>query len=677
MVAEPSSAPGDLISEDDVFSILEEQEQIMSSTGGRLATTALESPSSVWVIDRQTIEASAALDVTDLLRRIPGIVPLQYVTGHTEIAVRGMAIESFSHILVLIDGRSLASDFANAVDIHEIPIALQDLERVEVIIGPASTTYGTGAYSAVINFITRDPAKTGWRMRANVHGGFGQAGLAGPLKPINGLDAPQPLGGGYLEYTQAFGGLRFRASANGDYLSPAALQPADIRIANGVPLPLERLSGSLELQYDVNHWSLKAQAFGGYKKSDYLFAIQSDPGISEWSDYSLNLVAKKTHLLGAGDELTLGMWIRHFNNNWFDPVFGLGALNFTTVATAGESLLQYVTPEFYRNRLVAGVQARIGGFTVPGLVGGASPDGIVGVFAEDQFRPVQPLLLTAGVRVETRQMQSVVTTDKFNAAPRGAIVYLPAPGHSLRLEVATAYRLPSPFEQLTDGAVGTVQVVLPNPKLKAEENLVGTLSYEGTLGLFTAHAEVFLGYRSNVIALTPPVIGNLPFMFRNVDDTESWGGSLQVSANLNRWVDLWAYYSFNQEKAINAVAPDAALNGHYPSFLPPHMGGIGGSFVWQRLTLAVQVYVSSPTPDFAWQDANQIYAPVQGRVIINPFIKYAIDEARRFQVTLAGTNIADIRFGAGAITDANNPKIERIGPRVWLAFDVALDKAVK
>ncbi len=668
-----SSATPVLAADDngDIFSILEEQEHAMT-TGSRLGTTALESPSSVWTIDRKAIETTAAVDLSDLLRRIPGIVPLAFSTGDTEYAVRGMGTESVNRALFLIDGRSTNAQIYGTPVLEGL--ALQDIERIEVVLGPASTTYGTGAFSAVINIITRDPARNGWRVRGNGWGGIGQSGLSTAANPSNNvLDPPKPMGGGFLEYSQGFDKLRFRASVSGDMADAAALQPGSVRSINDSPIPWQRLSGMLALQYDVHGWNLLAQGFAGYENFNYTPVIIAEPAHHPTTTYTLNLKASKKDLFAAGDELTLQLWGRHLNWQWWDTIFetATGYVNDPVVENSAELLAQYVTPTFFLNRLVVGFQTRVATDDgLPDLIKGASPIGIIGLFAEDEFRPLPRLILTAGARFETRLLAAPATTSQFNIAPRGSAVFIPAPGHSLRAEVATAYRTPSTFEQLvTEVYGGGLLIFRDNLSLKPEQNVVATLSYQGTFSWLKPRIDVFFGYRSNVIGIGPAASGKTD---QNFNDSESWGTSLQLTATVNRFVDLWISYCYSQAEAVNGIVPFTRFNGQFASLMPPHSGGLGGSFIWRRWTAGLQVYVTSPALDPSWQNTTLVYAPAQGRVIINPMLKYAFDEARRFQLALMATNIADIRYGSGANRDTNNPWSERIGPRVWLSLDIEL-----
>ncbi len=93
----------------------------------------------------------------DLLRELPGIVPSIGSAvnngngGASYVNLRGLGS---NRNLVLLDGHRLVpADLVGRVDLNNIPVAL--VQRVDVLTGGASTTYGADAISGVVNFITK------------------------------------------------------------------------------------------------------------------------------------------------------------------------------------------------------------------------------------------------------------------------------------------------------------------------------------------------------------------------------------------------------------------------------------------------------------------------------------------------------------------------------------------
>lgn len=145
----------------------------------RLPQQLSEAPGSVTVIDQEMIRASGMRTVEDLLRLVPGF----QVTSHNQDPAivayhglsQGLTSEEYGpRVQVLIDGRSQYSPlFKSGVNWNLLPVALENIERIEVIRGSNTVSYGSNAFMGVINIITIDPALTkGWLVSAN-HGNNG------------------------------------------------------------------------------------------------------------------------------------------------------------------------------------------------------------------------------------------------------------------------------------------------------------------------------------------------------------------------------------------------------------------------------------------------------------------------------------------------------------------------
>ena len=136
-------------------------------TASRQALRANELLSDVTVVDRETIEASGQETIPDLLARQPGI-QMSNSGGPgttTSFYVRGARPEQTK---VLVDGVPL-----NSVDLSGSPLrflSLADVERIEILRGPASALYGADAIGGVIQIFTRSGAPG---LRADAFAGYG------------------------------------------------------------------------------------------------------------------------------------------------------------------------------------------------------------------------------------------------------------------------------------------------------------------------------------------------------------------------------------------------------------------------------------------------------------------------------------------------------------------------
>lgn len=130
----------------------------------RLSQPTDEAPAAVTVIDRQMIIDSGAWDLAEVFRLVPGMVvsyhsARSYSMDNT-VAYHGLSDPYARSMQVLVDGRSVYSPLFGGVLWGDIPLALDDIERIEVIRGPNSASYGANSFMGVINIISRHSAET-------------------------------------------------------------------------------------------------------------------------------------------------------------------------------------------------------------------------------------------------------------------------------------------------------------------------------------------------------------------------------------------------------------------------------------------------------------------------------------------------------------------------------------
>jgi len=143
-----------LVSEADLFA---EVPIVISAT--RLAQRTDETPVAVTVIDRETIDASGAVELVDLLRLVPGF-QVGMTTGNlTTVTAHGTGTPWFSRLQVLVDGRSVYHTTFSGLDWTQLGVALADVERIEVVRGPNIAAYGANAIQGTVNVVTRHPVQ--------------------------------------------------------------------------------------------------------------------------------------------------------------------------------------------------------------------------------------------------------------------------------------------------------------------------------------------------------------------------------------------------------------------------------------------------------------------------------------------------------------------------------------
>jgi len=137
------------------FSEAKEIEEIeeMVVTASRVEEPKKEITTNVSVIDQDAIKISSAQNLGDLLAERAGIYIKKYPGALTSVGIRGFRTETHGndlkgHVLVLLDGRRAATG-------NLAKIMTRNIERVEIIRGPASVQYGSAAVGGVINVITK------------------------------------------------------------------------------------------------------------------------------------------------------------------------------------------------------------------------------------------------------------------------------------------------------------------------------------------------------------------------------------------------------------------------------------------------------------------------------------------------------------------------------------------
>lgn len=141
---------------DDLFLDSEPLPQVLTAT--RLKQSPAAVPGSMSVIDSALISASGARDISELLRLVPGMMVGNISGNQAAVNYHGTNATEARRMQVLIDGRSVYRTGLAVVDWSDIPVAMEDIERIEVFRGPNTVSYGANALMAVVNIITRRPA---------------------------------------------------------------------------------------------------------------------------------------------------------------------------------------------------------------------------------------------------------------------------------------------------------------------------------------------------------------------------------------------------------------------------------------------------------------------------------------------------------------------------------------
>ena len=123
-------------------------------------TRAEDAPASISVVTGEQIRALGYLTLADALRAVRGIVSSNDRT-YEALGFRGLSPpgDYTRRVLVLVDGHPYNDIVTGGGYVgHDLDVDLDTVERIEVVRGPGSVLYGTGALFGVINVVTRRPA---------------------------------------------------------------------------------------------------------------------------------------------------------------------------------------------------------------------------------------------------------------------------------------------------------------------------------------------------------------------------------------------------------------------------------------------------------------------------------------------------------------------------------------
>ncbi|MFA5089449.1 MAG: TonB-dependent receptor [Candidatus Omnitrophota bacterium] len=139
-------------------------------TPSRIEESSGDVGRAVDVITSKNIEKGGAQNLADVLTDFTSVNISNYGGPGSDKNIR-MRGSTAAQVLVLMDGRPINNPRDGQVDLSTIP--LDNIDRVEVLHGPASSLYGSSAMGGVVNVITKSPPKEG--QQAEIYSSFGTA----------------------------------------------------------------------------------------------------------------------------------------------------------------------------------------------------------------------------------------------------------------------------------------------------------------------------------------------------------------------------------------------------------------------------------------------------------------------------------------------------------------------
>ncbi len=512
----------------DEFALL--QEEAMVESAARHRQEIGMSPAAISVITRDDIEASGAETISDLLRLVPGIDVVISTQLQTSISTRLDWNDENFYFLVLIDGREANLEVLGQAPLEAQPISLEDIERIEVIRGPASSLYGANALAGVVSITTRAISEktSGW---ARFNGG--EVG-----RVFAGARASTRLGNWGLSFS---GGADTVASFNDNsklgrdvYKLRAVAEyrwseKRKLLIDAGYSHAEGTLSASVGMMHSTAELRMLRLSYQSEDLRGYLYWTQIPSSLQ--MDAPLNF---------AGIRLAE-----------FIPVeFDAHLINLE---------VQWTLPEFYQPlMIIVGGTGRVAWVRSDQLLDAETYDDITspdyhkpgithwegrgGAFVHAELAPADWVTMTGDLRFDYNTV-----TEEF-LSPRLAAVFRPEDGHFLRVGVARAFRKPNFLEThthlnvefpdespITGSSQDTFREFMTrgigNPNLDNEK----LLSFEaGYMGEFLdkqlrVSLDIYYNYFTDIIGIDEniektaeglPDIDNSTFLFRNEGEND-------------------------------------------------------------------------------------------------------------------------------------------------------------
>ena len=135
------------------------------------------------ILGEQDLQNAPARSAAELLQAVPGVVTSQrqQYGVQSDLSIRG---STFEQVQVLMNGFDV-SDAQTGHHALDLPLARQDIERIEVLQGQGSALYGSGAFGGVVNVVSKDAGSRAGGEVAALAGGLGTWQTRGSLTDVS------------------------------------------------------------------------------------------------------------------------------------------------------------------------------------------------------------------------------------------------------------------------------------------------------------------------------------------------------------------------------------------------------------------------------------------------------------------------------------------------------------
>ena len=551
----------------------------MVVTATRTAMTVKETPSTVEIVDSKKLEQTQAKTLHDALKGALGVNVFNDFQGRSNVSIRG---SESRHVLIMVDGKRLggeaAYNSANAWDVDRI--RMEDVERVEIIRGPAGALYGSDAMGGVINVITKTPDKTtadvnyeyGWYEDGKGAGYKGNLYLQGAegnysYKINAGLNKNRP----YLDPkgsgdSMNFYGKQQPLSLNGGY-----------KFDNGNELSVDfskikednQKSTTTRTTMKPGIWQDKVQTiYNDNKRTDYAITYKGSDDKQDWMFRAYKSVFDKNYKNQNNTRMTM---MGH-TGKWTLQAPKVDTVKRTLSVIEGKDTFNLsdknkLTAGFeYRKDQSEGTRLKKPSTSLNGADAHAAFDkadiNYLAAYVQDEFRPDDKWLIIPSVRFDHSDQFSNKLTSNL------AATYNAADDVRIKAVVGQGYKTPTVndlyifWEMYAANPGGKGQFYVGNPDLKPEKSLSYELSVEKDWGdRSTVHLGVFRSEVKDLIStywtgkltdddpdLYPGVKGDMIMAYKNIPEATLQGVELYGSHRLGKNIYLNAGYTFLDAK---------------------------------------------------------------------------------------------------------------------------------
>ena len=492
-------------------------------TAAKVEQPILESPSTITVLIKKDIERYGMTSVTDILRNVPGVYAVSLSATDRNVGIRGLNELASSRILSLVDGMPVYMDFYGLTSWEALPVAIEEIERIEIIRGPGSALYGANAFDGIINIITDSSLKNlGTRMTTKLdHSGrlsgsmvqgdrYDNVSYKASLgwDSISGWDGEDSSEGGNRRFS---GHLRYNINDDSDvrlYGNLAEHQGKVTGLHSFEPIAFDTREGNLKFAY----------VRSGLRIHSFYRGITSEGSIS-------------------------GIDLFHLENDSID------------------SEIQHSFRPVSRNFITWGINHRFNQID-SNILGGLRRQNIWAAYMQDQVRLCRCLNLTAGLRYDRHPL----TGDNFS--PRASFVYSPKREHALRASLGRAFRNPAFVHSYMDLDYLLSMPPFPEPidiKIHGDAELSPEwitsleIGYHGRFGSrIRGGLDIYLNRIQDLIdfdlseyyaedALFPGSPGGVIPSLISVSNElgiDALGGEAEIDVFITSWLSAYANYSY-------------------------------------------------------------------------------------------------------------------------------------